>query len=205
MAPYSKFVRVVQRRLLEGDIPGAYVFPLIEPLFMIDTHMSFDERLKLFGLAASLPAGSVTCEVGSYLGASTCFLAAAASLKQGHVHAVDTWQNDYMPGEPVEDTWLQFGANTERFRTWITAHRGTAREMKDQVPQVALLFVDGDHSYDGTLAVLGDYAVKLQPGGVLAMHDFTYDTVEAATNDFLADRPREDLGLTDSLQAFRLT
>ena len=90
MARFSKFVRVVQRRLLVGEGSEGYVFPLLEPLFMIDTHMTFDERLKLFGLAKSLRVEFVACEVGSYLGASTCFLAAAASLKQGHVHAVDT-------------------------------------------------------------------------------------------------------------------
>lgn len=190
--------------MLEGDGREAYIFPLLEPLFMIDTHMSFEERLKLFMLAATLPGGFVACEVGSYVGASTCFLAAAATLRQGHVHAIDTWTNDAMPGEPVEDTWARFADNTERFRLWITAHRGVARQMKDRVPQVDLLFLDGDHSYEGTLADLTDYAPKLKPGGILAMHDFTYDTVRAATSDYFRSRPKEDLGITASLQAFRL-
>jgi predicted O-methyltransferase YrrM len=204
MSRHSKFVRVVQRRLLGGEDSEAYLLPLLEPLFMIDTHMTFEERLRLFGLALSLRTGFVACEVGSYLGASTCFLAAAASLRQGHVHAVDTWMNDHMAHEPAEDTWQRFGENTDRFRLWITPHRGMAREVKDRVPQVDLLFLDGDHNYDGTLEVLTDFAPKLNPGGILAMHDFTYDTVKEAAGVYLTNRQTEDLGLTDTLRAYRL-
>jgi len=190
--------------MLHGEVSEGYVLLLIEPLFMIDTHMAFEERLKLFVQAMALPAGFVACEVGSYVGASTSFLAAAASLRQGHVHAVDTWKNDAMEHEPVEDTWQKFVDNTERFRLWITAHRGVASQMKDRVPAVDLLFLDGDHSYEGTLADLRGYVPKIKPGGILAMHDFAYDTVRTAANDYFKDRPKQDLGLTASLQIFRL-
>ena len=203
MEHYKKYVRVVRRRLLSGEAHEGYIFPLLEPLFMIDTHMTFEERLKLFGLAHSLRVEFVACEVGSYLGASTCFLAAAASLKQGHVHAVDTWKNDNMTQEPVEDTWERFVQNTDRFRMWITPHRGAAREVKDRVPRIDMLFIDGDHSYEGTLANLTDYEPKLNPGGIVAMHDFSYDTVRAAARDYFQHRKLADLGLTDSLQTFR--
>jgi len=204
----SKFVRVVQWRLLEGEAREANLdelFSLIEPLFMIDTHMSFEERVSLFMMAASLSEGFVACEVGSYLGASTCFLAAAATVRRGHVHAVDTWQNDAMPGSPPEDTWQGFSDNTERFRGWITAHRGLGGQVKDRVPSLDLLFLDGDHSYEGTLADLVDFAPKLKPGGILVMHDFNYDSVQRAARDYFQDRSLQDLGRTDSLQAFRVT
>jgi predicted O-methyltransferase YrrM len=207
MRHVSRFVRVVQWRLLEGEGREAYIdhiFPLIEPLFMIDTHMSFEERVTLFMLAASLGEGFVAGEVGSYLGASTSFLAAAASVRHGHVHAVDTWQNDAMPGSLPEDTWQRFCENTMRFRDWITTHRGPAGQMKDRVPALDLLFLDGDHSYDGTRADLVNYAPKLKPGGVLVLHDFNYDTVQRAVRDYFQERPLQNAGRTDSLQAFRL-
>jgi predicted O-methyltransferase YrrM len=204
MARYFKYVRVVQRKLLEGDLPEGFVIPLLEPLFMIDTHMSFDERINLFGLAGSLPEGFVACEIGSYVGASTCFLAAAASLKHGHVHAVDTWRNDAMPGEPVEDTWERFHRNIDPYRIWVTAHRGLAREMKDRVPQVDLLFLDGDHSYEGTLSAMADYVPKLKPGGIVALHDYDYETVRKAASDYFGTRPLDDLGQVDRLRSYRL-
>ncbi len=203
MTQFRKFVRVVQRRLLVGDFVQGHVVPLIEPLFMIDTHMSYEERMKLFTLAVTLQEGFVACEIGSYVGSSTSFLAAAACLRQGQVHAVDTWKNDAMPGERAQDTWAQFLANTEQLWTWITPHRGNAHDVKDNVPAVDLLFLDGDHSYEGTLADLGDYIPKLKPGGIVAMHDFDYESVKSATADHFKDRPLEDLGMTHRLKAFR--
>jgi predicted O-methyltransferase YrrM len=66
-----------------------------------------------------------------------------------------------------------------------------------------MLFIDGDHSYEGTLADLQDFAPKLKPGAVVAMHDFDYDSVQAAMRDYFKDREIEDLGLTQRLKAFR--
>jgi predicted O-methyltransferase YrrM len=203
MTQLSKYMRVVQRRKVDCAASEGHVFPLLEPLFMIDTHMTFEERLKLFTLGTSLPVGFVACEIGSYFGASTSFLAAAASLRQGHVHAVDTWKNHAMPDEPVEDTWDRFLENIDCFRNWITPHRGVAREVKDGVPQFDMLFIDGDHSYEGTLGDLRDFVPKLNKGGIVAMHDFGYDGVRQAMSDYFKDRPIEDMGLTHTLNAFR--
>jgi predicted O-methyltransferase YrrM len=203
MAQICKFIRVVQRQVLIVEEGQGFFLPLMEPLFMIDTHLSFDERVQLFGLTAKLPQNFVACEIGSYVGSSTCFLAAAASLKRGHVHAVDTWKNDAMPGELVKDTWNEFQENIERFRPWITPHRGFAHEVKGEVPPCDMLFIDGDHSYEGTLANLQDYVPKLKPGAIVAMHDFDYDCVRNAMNDYFQRRPFEDLGLTQRLKAFR--
>ena len=205
MTEIVKFVRVVQRKRLACNAREGQLLPLLEPLFMIDTHMSFEERLKLFSLAASLPNDFVACEIGSYLGASTSFLAAAASLRQGQVHAVDTWQNDAMPGERAEDTWVRFLENVDRLRSWITTHRGPAREVKDNVPQIDMLFIDGDHSYEATLENLSDYVPKLNKGGIVAMHDFDCDGVRQAMSDYFKDRQLADEGLTHTLKSFKPT
>jgi predicted O-methyltransferase YrrM len=204
MAEIKKFVRVIQRRLLSCDDTQGHLLPLLEPLFTIDTHMSFEERLTLFSISTKLPVGFVACEIGSYLGASTSFLAVAAVLQQGHVHAVDTWRNDGMPNEVIEDTWQRFQENVDRFRSWITPHRGLARELKDRVPPLDLLFVDGDHSYEETLANLSDFVPKLKPGAVLVMHDFNMESVQRAARDYFQDRQLEDLGLTHSLKSYKL-
>ena len=60
--------------------------------------------------------------------------------------------------------------------------------MKDRVPQIDLLFVDGDRSYGSTLADLQNYVPKLRPGGLLAMHDYTYDSVQRAAVDYFHGR-----------------
>ena len=173
----ARFVSVVQRRGFGVDDSQAVIFPLIEPLFRIETHMSFEERLELFRLALQSPSGFVACEIGSYLGASTSFLAAAATIQGGHVHAVDTWRNDAMPDGPGEDTFERFTNNTRLFQHVITTHRGGSSEMKDRVGPIDLLFIDGDHAYESVKADLTNYGMKIKPGGVLVVHDFGYESV----------------------------
>jgi len=201
---HTRYISVTHRRALSVGESDAHLLPLLEPLFLIDTHMYFEERIHLFKLALALREGFVACEIGSYLGASTSFLAAAASLRKGHVHAVDTWQNDAMPHEPVENTFERFQENTRPFQHLITIHRGRADAVKDEVPAVDLLFIDGDHSYEATKVNLADYAGKLKPGGVLALHDFTYETVSRALRDTFKLETLGDLGRVLSLQALRV-
>jgi predicted O-methyltransferase YrrM len=192
-------VRLHNLRMEESEVPN---FQLIEPLLTIPTHMTFEERLKLFEVGMTLlPQPFVACEVGSYVGASTGFLAAAASLRDGHLHAVDTWMNDAMPHEASRDTWQEFLDNTARFHRWITPHRGQSHEVKHEVPSpLDFLFIDGDHSHEGVLADLKSFEPKLKPGGILAMHDFDYDTVRSALGEYLGERRLKDLGCTHSLQ-----
>jgi hypothetical protein len=120
------------------------------------------------------------------------------------VHAVDTWKNDAMPNEPIEDTWQRWLENTERFRPLITAHRGEAHQVRDEVPAIDLLFLDGDHSYEATLANLVDYGPKLLPGGIMALHDFDFEPVRAAFGDYFKTQQPANLGLTGTLQIVRV-
>ena len=200
----TRFIPVVQRRGMTVDDTDLETLSLLEPLFGIETHMYFEERIGLFRLGRLAPRGLVACEIGSYLGGSTAFLAAAASERGGHIHAVDTWLNDAMPDEPGIDTFQRFLENTRPFESFITTHRGRAAEMRDRVPAIDLLFLDGDHSYEGTRADLLNYASKLRIGGVLALNDYTYDTVSRAVADVFAPGMLEAIGNAQSLHAFRV-
>ena len=50
----------------------------------IFTHLTSQERMMLYHFSHHLEAGSTICEIGSYLGASACFLAAGASEVIGY-------------------------------------------------------------------------------------------------------------------------
>ena len=152
----TAFVTVVQRRKLTID---STLLPLMGPLFAIETHMSMEERISLGATAMRLPEQFVACEIGSYLGASTCFLAAAASSKQGKVHCVDTWDNRAMDVEPPRDTYAEFLNHTKAFERHIALHRGEASVVAHEVPSgLDLLFIDGDHSYEMVKSELTTYA-----------------------------------------------
>jgi predicted O-methyltransferase YrrM len=200
----TRYIPVVQRRGVTVEDTDSRTLAMLEPLFAIETHMFFEERIALFRLAQVLPNQFVACEIGSYLGGSTAFLAAAATLSGGHVHAVDTWKNDAMPDEPGEDTFARFLENTQALSHVITTHRGRAAEVSGQVPPLDLLFLDGDHSYEGTRDDLVNYAWKIKPGGVLALHDFTYETVSRAVADVFPPDALAVLGDAQSLRAFRV-
>ncbi|HTM55180.1 MAG TPA: class I SAM-dependent methyltransferase [Pirellulales bacterium] len=202
--PITRYIPVVQRRGVTVEDTDAATLEMLEPLFAIETHMYFEERIGLFKLANILPPGFVACEIGSYLGGSTAFLAAAASRRNGHIHAVDTWLNDAMPDAPGEDTFGRFLENTQAFAKRITAHRGLAAAVCHEVPAIDLLFLDGDHSYDGTREDLALYGPKLKPGGILVMHDYTYDSVKRALADTYPKESLVQIAVAHSLHAFRV-
>ncbi len=159
-----------------------WMTPFAKQLFGIPTHMTAQERLALFQSALNLATGFTAVEIGSYLGASTAFMAYAALHKNGIVHAVDTWGNQSMGGEGERDTLGEFHANTEPFAHYIITHRGPSVEVARREGPIAcdLLFIDGDHHLDAVLADLRGWMPSLKPGGVLAMHDFDQPDVKAA-------------------------
>lgn len=140
----------------------------------IFTHLTPEERLLLYRLGLQQIPCSVMLEVGSYLGASACFLAAAASEIGGEakVHCIDTWQNQGM-SEKLRDTWNAFQENTQLYSSVIITHRGLSVEVaKTFKEKIDLLFVDGDHSYERCRADVLAWLPHLKTGGILVMHDY---------------------------------
>lgn len=185
------------------DIPEELV-PLLSGIMMIPTHLTVEERMFLFFAAMRLREGFVAAEIGSYRGASTAFMAAAASLRGGHVHAVDTWMNDNMT-DAGRDVFASFLENTARFRSRISIHRGKAEDLVGEVPdRLDALFIDGDHSFEGTLSALELYAGKVKPDGLLLMHDFERPEIQAALSAYGLNRPVEELGGVHTLKLIHL-
>lgn len=155
----------------------------------IPTHMAISERMLLYRLALGLPRESCFLEIGSYLGASATVLAAAAQTRDGHVFCVDTWRNDAM-SEGGRDTYGEFLQNTESYRNWITPLRGESHEVAATFVQtIDLLFIDGDHSYDGVMADLHCWLPKLRDGGWLVMHDWGWaEGVKRAIKEVVVER-----------------
>lgn len=140
----------------------------------IFTHTTVFERLLLYRLALQQPSGATIVEIGSYLGASTCFLAAAVKKIDGGatLHCVDTWENDAMT-EGSRDTWGDFQRNTRQYGDLIVPHRGRAEEIGNLFnKRIDLLFVDGDHSYEGCRRDVLTWLPYLNPGGIIVMHDY---------------------------------
>lgn len=140
--------------------------------FNIFTHMTWNERLLLYKLSLLLPKKSVLVEIGSYLGASSVFLATAAEENNSILYCIDTWKNDAM-SEGTRDTFGEFLRNTEPLKFSIRPLRGKSEEVaKTFKENIDLLFLDGDHSYDAVRADAELWIPKMNHGGIIIFHDY---------------------------------
>jgi predicted O-methyltransferase YrrM len=144
----------------------------------------------LFKLALACPKGARALEIGSHLGASTCYIAAGLAQVNGHLYCVDTWHNETMP-EGEQDTLPEFKRNTAGLDGVITP----LRKRSDQVAQdelslpLHLVFLDGDHSYVCTKADFERVAPWVAPEGVVAFHDVIwFEGVSRVIGEALAGR-----------------
>lgn len=176
----------------------------LKDLFDIPTHLTAAEKILLLtlGTRAALAKGNVTnLEIGSYLGASSCFLAAALAKanSNGIIYCIDTWKNDSM-SEGNRDTMAEFLANTEKYSSWITPIRGISTEVVKQVEgkldSIDLLFIDGDHSYQGCLADWLAYRPFLARKATIIMHDIGW---AAGVKRVIEERIRPLIGMEGRL------
>jgi predicted O-methyltransferase YrrM len=166
----------------------------------IPTHMTRAELNCLHGLAVALGNGPRLLEIGSYLGASSRFLAAGMQ-PGGRLYCVDTWQNETMPEGPRQ-TLSEFTKNIGRFAADISIVRKNSKDLSpaDIELPLDLVFIDGDHSY---ASVKRDYelvAPWLADGRILAFHDCTYfEGVSRVMGEALATGSWQIGGNVDSL------
>jgi cephalosporin hydroxylase len=110
------------------------------------------------------------------LGASAAFIAAGFLWDTDRVICIDTWTNDAM-SEGKRDTFVEFLANTAKHQQRIIPIRGWSHDpavlsqVRANISQINLLFIDGDHSYEGALADWRLYGPLLCKGAIVVMHD----------------------------------
>lgn len=132
------------------------------------------ELEALYTLARELPPEANIVELGSYLGASTCHLAAGAAARHGRVTAIDLWNNETIYGDD-RDTFDQFRRNIAPVADRVRVVRKRTQDLmpEDIQPPVHLAFIDADHSYEATKSDAAFLAPHIAPGGLIAFHDAT--------------------------------
>ena len=140
------------------------------PYEQIFTHLTPNEKHVLYLLSARLGKGATIVEVGSFLGASACFMALGLK-KSGKIYCVDTWNNEAMD-EPERDTFAEFEALVRPLRQAIIPLRGQSIEVAKKFSgTVDLLFIDADHAYDACLSDWKAWSQFLADGAVVVFHD----------------------------------
>ncbi len=156
----------------------------------INTYTTPSELRALYRLGAACPSSAKALEIGSYLGASTCYLALGLATIGGHLYCVDTWQNETMP-EGERDTFAEFCQNIRAVRPQITAVRKRSSDLQpeDLSAPLHLVFIDGDHAYDSVKTDFNQVYPLLDRECVLALHDSTlpsYPGVSRLMGELLA-------------------
>lgn len=129
-------------------------------------------------------------EIGSLIGQSTCVLAPLAKK----VFCIDCWSfdSDYnllddamskdhysslhrqleeKYGKSMFDVFID---NTNKYEEKIVPIKGDSKEVHKYLngDSFDLIFIDGDHSYDGTIADYNNFFSKVKLGGLICFHDY---------------------------------
>ena len=132
--------------------------------------LQIDEAALLFRLARDIENGPVV-EIGRFKGGSTIVFASA--LPAG----VELWSYDFhvalradMPGPALDE---ELRAALVRFGLDGKVHLLVADSRTAEPPpgELALLFIDGDHSYDGAKADFDRWSAFVRSGGDVLLHD----------------------------------
>lgn len=139
----------------------------------IPTHATIDELLALHEIAMQVPPDLGILEIGTHLGATLNCLGAATEKVKNKLFAVDTWNNETMP-DGVKDTFDEFLKNCKHLMKRLKIIRIDSKKLDTQlIPHpIGLIFIDGDHSYEGFQKDFEFALKKIVPGGVIACHDF---------------------------------
>src|SRR6185503_5774772 len=129
-------------------------------------------------------------EVGSWMGASTCFIAGGLRGDAAKIYAVDNFQGLSTCGEDAawynrhfqklgrNSTLEIFRANfralqfSSRAEPVVADSLSAAKQLAMQRGTIDFIFIDGDHSYGACKADILAWAPFVKRGGVMAFHDF---------------------------------
>ena len=139
-------------------------------------------------LCNTLPEYPIVCEVGSWVGTSSCVMAGVIRGKGGLVYCVDKFHsrgedNPYLwdamkksvPGDSVFDRFLynvSASGFTNMIHPLVMTSEDAARVMENQL--FDFVFLDGDHRYQYISQDIALWLPKVKPGGVIGGHDYEY-------------------------------
>lgn len=185
----------------------------LSPITGVPGWESPDEQRLLLEMAQTLSPGSVIVEIGSEFGMSASLFRKGSS-DETQVYCVDLFPNgghDYFQGNLMEaglfmNVFILKGDSARMGKAW-----GQQRPIK----LIDLLFVDGDHSYQGVKRDIEAWTPYVKRGGLILFHDTACPTnrqphalhhmVSKAINEWQEGQPEPDELITtvDSISVYR--
>lgn len=146
----------------------------------------------LYKAAVEKLEGGLIVEVGTWMGQSAVYMAVEIvnSKKPFTFHCVDTWKGseEHKDYEIVKNDQLyeKFLQNIEPVKDVIVPVRKTSLEAsKDYADNsIDFIFIDASHDYENVKADIEAWYPKLKSGRVFAGHDYGWEGVNRAVNEF---------------------
>ncbi|MCK9223787.1 MAG: class I SAM-dependent methyltransferase [Candidatus Muirbacterium halophilum] len=139
-----------------------------------------DREVRLIAFIANVLSeidGNIL-EIGSYKGKSTIILAKSANLKDNEkIYAVDPMINTTKTdpySKELTDLELIFKNNLKNnnVEKYVELFKMKSEDLApDWNKELKFLWIDGDHTYDGTWKDFNGFAKWVKPGGIVAIHD----------------------------------
>ena len=161
-----------------------HAFTAIE-LKSVEGFLASMEGFALYLLAHDGPGAGAIVEIGSFMGLSTCWLARGSkAANREPVTAIDHFEGspEHQANQAMENSILiSEGTTFNRFQANIESmgvaehvfpiRANSADAVATWTEPIRLLFVDGDHSYDGVSRDVSLWSPFVIRGGIVALHD----------------------------------
>ena len=167
----------------------------------IDGWLEKSEAAALCRLASRLPNGANILEIGCWKGKSTFCL--ATGLRSGRVHVIDSFDAAgdtpsrllYAQQKGARPLVEQFQENLRERGVLekVEIHVGYSQSFVGKIPELDLLFIDGDHSREGCAFDFEHFSPLLRIGGYLLIHDFDRREPEAGPTWVVQNRVLTDV------------
>ena len=120
-----------------------------------DIQMSKDEALKLFCCAKMVLKGGIIVEIGTFRGGSAIIMAAAT---EANIYSIDIASEVIEKVKDFPNIKFIQGDSKEISITWDKG--------------IEMLFIDGDHTFEGVQKDIINWAPKVKAGGIICFHDY---------------------------------
>lgn len=146
-------------------------------------------------MMSKIPIGGKVAELGCWKGRSLCSVADIIKDRKIQVVAVDTFKGSESEGEgqagpeeaKKENIRQLFLDNMKKYGLEPTILEMTTHEASQQVKdyEFDMVFIDAEHTYEGSRQDMQDWWPKVKRGGLLAGHDCQWKSVaDALTHEF---------------------
>jgi hypothetical protein len=159
----------------------------------VDGYLTHKHPLVFNKMMDLAPKSGTWVEIGSWKGKSASYCVVELMLRgmKYDFHCVDPWtgSEEHENLQIIKEGKLfeEFMKNTLTISHLITPHKMTSEKAskKFEDNSVDVIFIDGDHSYEGVKTDLECWFPKIKSGGVIAYDDYPkWPSVAKAVHEF---------------------